>query len=271
MSKSSSTSLALNILNSRTQFINGWENAVSRVQELEQLYEDPDIIGKRKIIRPIVQFWNQQHALLASIIAYYDSLKSGDTTAQDAWLAKVNVMVAKFRSLKSVIETSSGSEHKLVPVHGQITSGRFIPPFVFVDKVLNPTIDRVELRYSTTTTIGVWAMEREKTSLGAGNGGKAGVLDSDKLADVGVSDAFEDLMDYMFDLIEMVNSPEDFDSTALITPNTTLDIIDAFVADIYPRAIWSRETVNAYAELTYKYVSDEILEVSEQKHDELLV
>jgi hypothetical protein len=264
-------SLALQIMNSSEMVYNLWEAAIGQVASNELVYENPDLDGKRKIVRPAVIFWARQAATFATLYTYLQGTVDVDNTPPQ----EVSDFITAYNSMRSAYAGLTGSWHGAigtsVAAHTPEDDREKGMPFLWRDTESNfgPNITGSKLLIGITEGDGdirVYELDGDGI-IGDYDSITTNEMDADEGANTvhpliaqhgnatGSTSLITTRVDLLSALVDLFEADVAFPAFG---DTTSLPYLDQFSANIYVMARYMRETVNPFAELSYKYISDDL-------------
>jgi hypothetical protein len=259
--------LALQLMNATEPFFNLWDNAIGEVARNELVYENPDLDGKRKIVRPVTTFIARQATLLATLRTYMNNERVSDATVDDT-VADLVTALNSFRSDKVAGGKFVGNIG--FTWSGAATTNNYITgvPWLWQEKETDrqwPELVGAYLASDDSPDLRIYNdlddWSNQETGVSAASVSSAHGINSENphtlpntAAAQNVYPVFDRSIALLLSIVRWMNSTDPIPSFGTMS---SLPLIDSFAAHVYVIIRYLREQVNLYAEFDYKYVDDE--------------
>jgi len=227
--------LNISVINGAASFFNAWENALEQVFSNELVYSAPDEAGRRRIVRPVVIFWDRNDGYVNTVRRAVDYTEENVVVA-DSYTAARNAMTTIRNIPQSNRWTATGFEGSCI----DSLMAAVVPSGVTEDEHL--------MHYRASN--GILYLVKFSS-----DGSTAGVPLTAHAEDATASVNMRTILYWVLDVL---NKFEDLPPSGYGTSNAWSGYAQLVAADIFCMAKWMREVVNPFANLTFKYLTDEV-------------
>lgn len=229
--------LNISVINGAASFFNAWENALEQVFSNELVYTAPDEAGKRRIVRPVIIFWDRNDGYVNTVRRAVDYAEE-DVIVPDSYTAARNAMAA----IRNIPQTARWA------ATGFLGSTSNLDLVMDVVAPVGLTEDEHLVQYRNNA--GTLFLSKISSD------GTLGSVTLGAHAEDTVASSHMRLILYW--VLDVLNKFEDLPPSGYGTSNAWSGYAQLVAADIFCMAKWMREVVNPYANIAFKYLTDEV-------------